>query len=137
MILILPQVKVEATDPLMVKAGTDNLEVSHNETGQKPQYSQGKFQNCRFQRGTFQQNRIQYSSNRKSYFQGNQTNSYREAVAGALNVVMAEPIVKVAMAITSISITRMAHRQNSMAHLVVYVAVLIIPLSTDIRENMT
>ena len=46
MILILPQVKVEAADPLMVKAGTNNLEASHNETrGQRPQYSQHQFQN--------------------------------------------------------------------------------------------
>ena len=35
MITTLPQVRVEATDPLMVKAGTDNLEVSHNETEAK------------------------------------------------------------------------------------------------------
>ena len=34
-ILILPLVRVKATDPLMVKAGTDNLEVSHNETEAK------------------------------------------------------------------------------------------------------
>ena len=32
MIITLPQVRVEAADPLMVKAVTDNLEVSHNET---------------------------------------------------------------------------------------------------------
>ena len=45
--------------------------------GQRPQYSQHQFQNYRFQRGTFQQNHTQYSNNRKPYFQGNQTNSYR------------------------------------------------------------
>ena len=45
--------------------------------GQIPQYSQCQFQNYRFQRGTFQQNRTQYGNNRKPYFQGNQTNSYR------------------------------------------------------------
>ena len=32
MIIILPQVRVKATDLLMVKVVTDNLEVSHNET---------------------------------------------------------------------------------------------------------
>ena len=31
----------------------------------------------------------------------------------------------------------MTHRQNSMAHLIVYAMVLIIPLSTVTRENMT
>ena len=35
MIIILPQVRVEAADHLMVKAVTDNLEVSHNETEAK------------------------------------------------------------------------------------------------------
>ena len=35
MIIILPQVRVEAADPLMVKVVTDNLEVSHNETEAK------------------------------------------------------------------------------------------------------
>ena len=32
MIIILPQVRVEAADLLMVKVVTDNLDVSHNET---------------------------------------------------------------------------------------------------------
>ena len=31
----MPQVRVEAADPLMVKVVTDNLEVSHNETEAK------------------------------------------------------------------------------------------------------
>ena len=35
MIIIPPQVRVESADPLMVKAVTDNLEVSHNETEAK------------------------------------------------------------------------------------------------------
>ena len=41
------------------------------------------------------------------------------------------------VAMEHISITCMTHRQNSMAHLVVYVVVLIISLSTVTRENMT
>ena len=45
MIIIPPKVRVEATDLLMVKVVTNNLEVSHNETGQRPQYSQCQFQN--------------------------------------------------------------------------------------------
>ena len=35
MIIILPQVRVKATDLSMVKVVTDNLEVSHNETEAK------------------------------------------------------------------------------------------------------
>ena len=45
MITTMPQVRVEDTDLLLVKAVTDNLEVSHNERGQRPQYSQHQFQN--------------------------------------------------------------------------------------------
>ena len=45
--------------------------------GQRPQYGQCQFQSYRYQRSTSQQNSMQYSNNRKPYFQGNQTNSYR------------------------------------------------------------
>ena len=64
-----------------------------------------------------------------------------KAVARVLSnledAVMVGPIIRVAMEHISISITRMTHRQNSMAHLVVYVVVLIIPPSTVTKENMT
>ena len=64
-----------------------------------------------------------------------------EAMAGVLSsledAVEAEPIIRVAMEHININITCTTHRQNSMAHLVVYVAVLIIPLNTVTRENMT
>ena len=62
-----------------------------------------------------------------------------EAVARVLSnledAVMVRPIIRVAMEHISINTTCMTHRQNSMAHLVVYVAVLIIPLSTATEEN--
>ena len=45
--------------------------------GQRPQYNQCQFQNYRFQRGTYQSSRNQYSSHCKPYFQGNQPNPYR------------------------------------------------------------
>ena len=44
---------------------------------QRPQYNQCQFQNYWFQQGAYQQNCTQYSTNRKPYFQGNQTNDYR------------------------------------------------------------
>ena len=63
-----------------------------------------------------------------------------KAVAGVLSnledTVLVGPIIRVAMECIKISITHMTHRWNSMAHLVVYVVVLIIPLSTVTRENM-
>ena len=44
---------------------------------QRPQYSQCQFQNYHYQRSAPQQNRTQYGSARKLYFQGNQLNAYR------------------------------------------------------------
>ena len=73
--------------------------------------------------------------------------SYREAEAKDLSIINANfktigfrevHINKtVKMALTSISIIHMISRQNSMAHPVVYAAVLIIPLSIATKENMT
>ena len=64
-----------------------------------------------------------------------------KAMAGVLSnledAVVVGPIIRVAMECTSISTTHMTHRQNSMAHLVVYAVVLIIPLSTATKANMT
>ena len=45
--------------------------------GQRPQYNQRQFQNYRFQRGAFQQNRTQYGTSHKPYLQGSQINNYR------------------------------------------------------------
>ena len=52
------------------------------------------------------------------------------------NVVVAGPIIRIAMECISISITCMIHNQNNMALPAVYVADLIILLSTVTRENM-
>ena len=70
-----------------------------------------------------------------------QISTEAEAMARVLSnledTVMVEPTIRVAMECINISITHMTHRQNSMAHLVVYAAVSIIPLSTVTKENMT
>ena len=142
MILILPQVRVEAADPLMVKVGTNNLEVSHNETEAKDlnivnvNFRIINFREVHFNRTILNTATIANPTFRKI----KQIATEAEAVAGVLNnledTVKAEPIIRVAMECINISITHMTHRRNSMAHLVVYVAVLIIPLSTVTRENM-
>ena len=44
---------------------------------QRPQYNQRQFQNYRFLRGTYQSSCNQFSSQRKPYFQGNQSNPCR------------------------------------------------------------
>ena len=142
MILILPQVRVEAANLLMVKVGTKNLEVSHNEIEAKDlNIVNVKFKTINFREAHFNRTVLNTATIANPTFREiKQIATEAEAMAGDLSnledVVTAGPIIKVAMAITSISITCMTHRQNSMAHLVVYAAVLIIPLSTVTRENM-
>ena len=143
MIIILPQVRIEAADPLMVKAVTDNLEVSHNETEAKDinivnvNFRIGDFREAHFNRTVLNT----ATTANPTFREIKQIATEAEAVAGVLSnledAVMVGPIIRVAMEHISISITCMTHRQNSMAHLVVYVVVLIIPLSTVTRENMT
>ena len=143
MILILPQIRVEDADLLMVKVGTDNLEVSHNETEAKDlNIVNVNFRTIYFREVHFNRTILNMATIANPTFREiKQIATEAEAVVRALSnledAVMAEPIIKVAMAMTSISTTRMTHRQNSMAHLVVYAVVLIIPLSTVTRENMT
>ena len=143
MILILPQVRVEATDLLTVKAGTDNLEVSHNKTEAKDlNIVNVNFRTIDFREAHFNRTVLNMATITNPTFREiKQIATEAEAMAGALSnledAVIAEPITRVVMEHINISITCMTHRQNSMAHLVVYVAVLIIPLSTVTRQNMT
>ena len=142
MIITLPEVRVKATDPLMVKAGTDNLEVSHNETEAKDlNIVNVNFRIINFREAHFNRNVLNMATIANPTFREiKQIATKAEAVARVLSkledVVMAEPIIRVAMVHINISITCMTHRQNSMAHLVVYAEVLIILLSTVTRENM-
>ena len=58
-----------------------------------------------------------------------------EVLSNSEDVVMVEPVTRVTMALTNISVTHMINRQNSMAHPVVYVAVSIIPLALLQRKT--
>ena len=127
----------------MVKVGTDNLEAPHNKIEAKDlNIVNVNFRTIDFREMHF--NRIVPNMviiTNPTFREIKQIATEAEAMAGVLSnledAVVAEPIIKVAMAITSISITHMTRRQNSMAHLVVYAAALIIPLSIATRENMT
>ena len=115
MILILPQVKVEAADPLMVKAGTDNLEVSHNETEAKDlSIVNLNFRTIDFREAHFNRTVLNMATITNPTFREiKQIATEAEAVAGVLSnledVVKAEPIIRVAMERINISITCMTH----------------------------
>ena len=132
-----------AADLLMVKAVTDNLEVSHNETEAKDlNIIDVNFRIIDFREVHFNRTVLNTAPATNPIFREiKQIATEVKAVAGILSnlgdAVMVGPIIIVAMGCISISIMHMTHRQSSMAHLVVYVAVLIIPLSTATKKNMT
>ena len=143
MIITLPQVRVEATHPLMVKAGTNNLEVSHNKTEAKdPNIVNINFRIINFREAHFNRTVLNMATIANPTFReikqiATEAEAMAEVLSNLEDAVVAEPSIRVAMEHINISITHMTHRWNSMARLVVYVEVLIIPLSTVTRENMT
>ena len=74
----MPQVKVEATDLLLVKAVTDNLEVSHNETEAKDlNIVNVSFRIINIREVHTNKTILNMAITKNPYFQGNQGNSYR------------------------------------------------------------
>ena len=132
-----------AADLLMVKAVTDNLEVSHNETEAKDlNIINVSFRIIDFREVHFNRTVLNMAPATNPIFReikqiATEVEAMAEVLSNLEDVVMVGPIIRVAMECISISITCMTHRQNSMTHLVVYVVVLIISLSTVTRENMT
>ena len=130
-------------DHLMVKAVTNNLEVSHNETEAKDlNIINVNFRIINFREAHFNRTILNTAIAANPTFKEiKQIATEAEAVARVLSnlqdAVVIGPTIRVAMECINISITHMTHRQNSTAHLVVYVAVSIIPLSTVTKENMT
>ena len=142
MIIILPQIRVEAIDLLMVQAVTDNLEVLHDETEAKDlNIVNVSFRTINPREVHFNRTILNTAITVNPIFREiKQIATEAKAMAGVLSnsedAVMVGPIIRVAMEHTSISITHMTHRKNSMAHLAVYAMVLIIPPSTVTSENM-
>ena len=143
MIITLPQVKILAADLSMVKVVTGNLEASHKEVEAKDL----SIININFRTISFREvhiNRIVLNmapTANPIFREVRQMTTEDEAMAWVLSkledVVVVGPITRVTMALTNISIIHMISRWNSMAHPVVYAVVLITPLSTATKENMT
>ena len=127
----------------MVKAVTNNLEGSYNETEAK---------DLSIVNDSFKIVTIREVHNNKIVFNAaiivnpifreiKQIAIEAEAMAVDLSnsedVVPEGPIIRIATERISISITHMTHNQNNMAHPAVYAADLTILLSIATRENMT
>ena len=141
MTITLPQVKAKATDLLLVKAVSDNLEASHSEAEARDlSIIHINFKTTGFREVHIRVTTINTVATTNPTFRViNQIHTEVEVVAVVLNkqddTVVVEPITTI-ITITSISITLMISRLNSMAHPVAYAEVLIIPLSIATKENM-
>ena len=142
MITIMPQARVETIDLLLVKAVTDNLEVPHNETEAKDLsivnvslriiVTREAHLNKTVLNTVITVNPI----SREIKQIATEAEAMAELLSILEDVVMVGPTIKVAMEHTSISITRMTHNQNNMAHPAIYAVVSIILLSIATKENM-
>ena len=141
MIITLPEVKIKATDLLLIKAVADNLEASHSE----PEARDLSTIDINFRTIDFREVHIRaavintVATTNPIFREINQIPTEEEAVVGVFNkqedAVMVGPITRIII-ITSISIILTISRLNSMAHPVAYAEVLIIPLSIATKENM-
>ena len=139
----MPQVRVEATELIMVKAVTNNLEGSYNETEAKDL----NMVNASFKVITIREAHLNKTILNMAIIANpisreiKQIATEAEAVAVDLSnsedAAVEGPIIKIAMERISISTTHMTHNQSNMALPAVYVVDLITPQSTATRENMT
>ena len=142
MIITPPQVKIKATDLLMVKAVTGNSEASRKESEAKDlSVINANFKIIDLREVHLNITVINTAPTANPIFREiKQITTEDKVVAGVLSkledAVVVGPITRVTMALTSISIIHMISRQNSMAYPVVYVVISIIPLSTATKETM-
>ena len=126
----------------MVKAVTDNLKVSHNETEAKDlSIVNDSFRIIDIREAHPNKTILNMAITTNPIFREiNQITTEAKAMAVVLSIlgdaVMVGPTIRVVMEHTSISITCMTHSQNNMAHPAVYAVVLIILLSIVTRGNM-
>ena len=140
-IITIPQVRVEAADLIMVKAVTDNLEGSYNETKDKDLSMVNVSLKVIAIREAHVNKTILNTAILTNPISREIKQIAREAKARAVDLSNSEdtavegPIIRIAM--EGISITHTTHNQNNMALPTVYAMDLIIPPSIATRENMT
>ena len=138
----MPQVRVEATDLLLVKAVTNNLEVSHNETEAKDlSIVNISFRTIDIREVHPNKTVLNMAITINPIFREiKQIATEAKAVAMVLHIledaVMVGPTIRIAMECTSISITCMTHNQNNMALPAVYAVASITLLRYCYKENM-
>ena len=133
---------MRAADLLLVKAVTNNLEVSHNETEAKDlNIVNISFRIIDIREVHPNKTVLNMAITANPIFREIKQITIEAKVTAVVlsileDVVVVGPTTRALMEHTSISITCMTRSQNNMAHPAVYVAVLTILLSIVIRENM-
>ena len=137
------QVRVKTTDLTMVKAVTDNLEGSYNETEAKDlsivndSFKIIAIREAHHNKTVFNTAIIVYPIFREIKQIAIEAEAMAVDLSNSEDVVVEGPIIRMAMEHISISITHMTHNQNNMAHPAVYAVDLTILLSIATREIMT
>ena len=139
----MPQVRVEAADPIMVKVETGNFEGSHNEIEAKDL----SIVNVSFKIATIREahhNKIVRNMamvinpiSRGIMVIRIEAKAVAVDLSNSEDAVVVGPIIRTTTEHISISITHMTHNQNNMVLLAVYEADLTIPPNTATRVNMT
>ena len=142
-IITIPQVRVEATDLIMVKAATNNLVGSYNETEAKDlnmvnaSFKVIAIREAHLNKTVLNMAIIANPISREIKQIATEAEAIAMDLSNSEDMAVEGPIIKIAMERISISTTHMTHNQSNMALLAVYAADFIIPLSTATRKNMT
>ena len=137
------QARVEATDLIVVKAVTDNLEGSHNETEAKDlnmvnaSFKVIAIREAHLNKTVHNIAIITNPISREIKQIALEAESVAVDLSNSEDVAVEGPIIRIVMEGISISITHTTHNHNNMALPAVYAVDLIIPLSIATRENTT
>ena len=139
----MPQIRVKAADPIMVKAETDNFEGLYNEIEAKDL----SIVNISFKIIVIREahhNKIVLNTatvinpiSRGIIVIHLEAEAMAVDLSNSEDTVVVEPTIRTTMECISISITHMTHNQNNMVLPAVYAADSTIPPSTATRVNMT
>ena len=138
--ITIPQVRIEATDPTMVKVEIDNFEDSYNEIAKDLNTINISFKITTIKEAHHNKIVLNTAMVVNPIFRGTMPIIIEaEAVAMDLinseDAVMVGPIIRITMECISTSITHMTHNRNNMVLPAVYAADLTIPPSTATRVN--
>ena len=142
-IITIPQVRVEATDLIMVKVAINNLEGSYNETEAKnlnmvnTSFKVIAIREVHLNKTVLNTAIITNPISREIKQIATEAKAMAVDLSNSEDVAVEGPTIKIAMECISISTTHMIHNQSNMVLPAVYVVDLITHLSTATRENMT